>query len=228
MTSIDNREWRTQILDQMDRCAQQYNFPMINNSSFLYARMRLTAFLASDEWLITFQILNYSPSHGRCFNDLYAYGNHIVRPGHQRAIPIFPDNDPWWSDERRFVLDIHRPTFAINGIPRTFSISDQDYRSRGIAIEQEDQKPIALLRYLAEIAPEELYIYNTELPRLCGRPNHLSKLIELDHWQHPDLAEDELPSSSKSLQEVAAALATGSATSLHYSSEQNTDWRHWT
>jgi hypothetical protein len=225
MTSLAHPTWIAEILEQMDDCARQYDFPMFNNSTFQYARARLCAYANEDEWLIIFQILNYSPSPRRFFNDIYGYGNQLSRPGHQRTLALFDDDRSWW-DEQRFVLDVHHPRLQLRSGARTFEISDLDYASRRIAIARDDQKPIGLLRYLVDVIPDELFVASDALLDCCNRPRGLHRALALDDWQHPDVAEDQLPSSSASLRDLATFLAGG--TTAPPSGSGNTDWRLWT
>jgi len=52
-------------------------------------------------------------------------------------------------------------------------------------------------------------------------------LLQLDDWEHPDISDGELPSSSEDLRQIANALAKGSFESFKASDKKNTHWRNW-
>ena len=66
----------------------------------------------------------------------------------------------------------------------------------------------------------------TEEERRRGVPADLPKLIQLDDWHHPRVAEGEQPSDSPSFVALAEAIATGDAARYRVEGG-NVHWRHW-
>jgi hypothetical protein len=49
----------------------------------------------------------------------------------------------------------------------------------------------------------------------------------LDEWNHPDLANSELPSQSETFQQLAQVLATGDTSKYWPSKAPNSHWKNW-
>lgn len=230
MTSdTDKGNWEAEILEQLDRCAKTYDFPMLNNAYLCNADIRLTAFLSSAEWLIVFEEVAYSTKH-LFINSVSAYGNRIIRPGTQQAISIVtgvpgkPLHDEWGN----FLLDKSSFEIVIHGQVRRFTPTAEDYRRAGISSDSKMVVPAQILRLLVFLNPE-FFLTEVKLLETCGRADSdLELFIKLDDWYHPDIANDELPSQSLCLRSLAIALNRNDKGLYTCSHEVfNTDWSNW-
>jgi hypothetical protein len=96
-------------------------------------------------------------------------------------------------------------------------------------IHLENQVPIAtaLLRLMVHKIGKNIYEKNDYLLELVHRKNQgLKQFIKLDQWNHPDLANDEMPSVSISMSSLAKALEENDK-KLYFCPESywNSDWK---
>jgi hypothetical protein len=55
----------------------------------------------------------------------------------------------------------------------------------------------------------------------------LPQIMELEDWNHPDVASGVKASDSETFQQIAKVLATGDRTQYRPSLSVNTHWRNW-
>ena len=226
-----NTSWESEILDQLDRHAEEYDFPMLNNVYFGNADVRLTAFRSSSEWLILFQEIAVSYKQTSFVNAVSAYGNKLGTPGTQQAVAVisaFPES-PMWDYNNNFLLNLYDFEVIIGGRARNFTPSQEDYRVAGIDVESNMETSAKVLRLLTYLIPGELFMQDDQLLGICGKnKSDLRKFLQIEDWCHPDLADDELPSQSICFQSLATAIAENNE-SLYACSEDgwNTHWSHW-
>ena len=70
-----------QILEDLDKHAKEFNFPVLDNAYVEFAGARLSAFRGARDWLIAFEVLGFSVKEVMFVNDLYAYGSCVAREG---------------------------------------------------------------------------------------------------------------------------------------------------
>jgi len=219
------------IIAQMDQYAKDYLFPMPDNASQYNAGMRLSAFRGGDEWLIVFEMLNYIK--GREFlNEIYAFGNRLICPGLQpQAVTVLEpvEGQLFWDCSGSFILNLETIALKVKGRSRQVTIMPLDWQAAGIREDSPVPAPAKLLRLMAALYQEELFEDTASLLRLCGREESgLSLFLQLSGWEHPDLAADELPGSSRSLRSLAEALAAGAAELYQCLPEWiNSHWSCW-
>ncbi len=223
-------EWESDILEQLDNYAKEYDFPMLNNAYFLNADVRLTAFRGSSEWLLVFQEILLSEQHG-FVNSVSTYGNRVSNPGTQQAIPALsaPPNHSIWDGDRQFLLDQFDFEVVVGDNIRHFTPSREDYRRAGVDVDSDMPVPAQVLRLVAHLAPDDLFTADEKLLELCGRIDaDVEKFMQLEDWHHPDIADDELPSGSECFQTLALAIARDDK-SLYSCPENNvnTHWSNW-
>ena len=231
MAKRDGGFTASQILRQLDRSARAFEFPMLDNAYVRLADVRLTAFRSPSEWLIAFE--DIALFQERTFaNTVSAYGNEIARPGTQLGIDdlITPaPGHPIWDEDGNFLLDSWDFTIAIDGKVRRFTPSREDYARAGVDVDAGGPDAAKMLRLLTVLVPDELFLSDARLLEVCGRADaSLKRFLQLDDWQHPDIADDELPRDSICLRNLAAALAAGDADAYACPEELfNTHWSNW-
>lgn len=233
MTSVQDsihNDWESDILEQFDSYAREYDFPMLNNVYFYNADARLTAFRSSSEWLIVFQEIALSQKHG-FINSISAYGNKIDKTGTQQAITVISGlpSKPIWDDDNNFLLDKWDFEMVINGAVRHFTPSPEDYKRAKIDVHSNMPAPVQVLRFLSSILSNGLFIKDDELLYICDRAgSDLEKFIQLEDWYHPDIAADELPSHSVCLRNLARAIAINDKNVYVCPKDRlNTHWSNW-
>ena len=219
------------IIAQMDECAKNYQFPMPDNASLYNAGMRLSAFRSQQEWLIVFEMLNYVK--GREFlNEIYAFGNQVAEPGLQlNAITVLEPaaEKHLWDCSGNFLLNLEEFAVRVKGEAQRVMPSPKDWRNAGIKADSPVPAPAKLLRLLAYLYQEKLFEEADSLLQLCGRAeSDLSLFLLLTGWEHPNLAQDELPGQSRSMRSLAAALAVGNPDLYRCRPEWiNSHWYSW-
>src|SRR4051794_27600742 len=82
------------ILAQLDDCAREYRFPMLDNLYVLLADVRLTAYREVRRWAIVIEVLGYNYPAGLPEGlgvDLYSFGNCLGRggsPGFEGSVSV--------------------------------------------------------------------------------------------------------------------------------------------
>ena len=111
---------------------------------------------------------------------------------------------------------------------RAFKISFPSvsgYKKSGIELEEDDPLTFEFCRFLAENY-RELVLCTQEELRVSVLPS-MDLLLQLDDWEHPDISDGALPSSSEDFKNIANALEQGSFESFKASGNNNTHWRNW-
>ena len=70
-----------QILEDLDKHAFEFSFPVLDNAYVEFAAIRLTAFRGARDWFICFEVLGFSIREIAFVDDLYAYGSCIEKEG---------------------------------------------------------------------------------------------------------------------------------------------------
>jgi hypothetical protein len=223
MSSSEHPEWEIECLKQLDRHAKAYDFPVLNNVYFHNADVRLNVFRNDSEWLIVFQEIALSQKHG-FVDSVSAYGNKLQKTGTLLGVRITQ------TDKYTNVSNAGSFSLVINGKDHHFAPSEEDYRKAQVGPDAVMPEGAKLLRLLAFLMPDELFLNDGRLLEICGRKSAaLEKFMQLDDWQHPDVAIDELPSQSPCLRSLAKALAIGDVNLYECPAKiWNTHWSNWT
>lgn len=223
-------DWEERILEQMDREAAEYHFPMLNNVYLRGADVRLTVYANVSEWLVVFQQI--AVMEERDFvNVVSAYGNQISKPGTQQVVLVVeaPAGGRIRDENEHLSLDMWDFTIVIKGLVRHFAPTAKDYADAGVDIDDDAPASAKILRLLAAQIPEDLFLSDDQLLRICDRfEAGLNKFLQLEDWRHPDLADDELPSQSPCLRSLAHALSVNDPDLYECSANSfNTHWSIW-
>lgn len=222
-------EWQASMLEQMDRRAADYDFPILDNVNYPFARARLGAYRSEDEWLVTFQVLAWEADSPVFVDQLFAFGNRLRKPGLRSADEIVQESArrPLVDDDGEFAGDLHDFTVVIRGRERHMTPSSEEYSAAGINLRSRMPAMLKLIRLLAHQIPDELFIPEGEVPKQCGRRG-LSSFLQLGEWEHPDVTGGKAPSASGCLRSLAAALAAGDRDRYECPEKRhNTHWSRW-
>jgi hypothetical protein len=63
--------------------------------------------------------------------------------------------------------------------------------------------------------------------RRLGVPADLTRVLQINEWDHPRLMEGELPRSSEAFKQIAKVLASGDASLYRPTEPPNTHWSNW-
>lgn len=223
-----------EILGQLDDCAANYTFPMLDNGYVYPADVRLTAYRDTTRWALVIEVLgahNHAADHDSIFDCLHCFGNCLNRPPgtanegflYRTADgddgPTFDDEDGWHVNEEIHTVRIRNTVVPINLAPAALE-------AKGIRLEASPKVNGAEL--LRSLLPEYrgLLLATEEELRHCV-PADIPMILRLDEWHHPDLAGSELPGKSWTFQMIAEVLVSGEPSRYQPTQPPNTHWSNW-
>lgn len=223
-----------EILKQLDTCARDFTFPMLDNGYVYFGDTRLSAYQDVNRWALIIEVLGYSVragNHDGLNNCLHCFGNCLKRsPGtaNEDFLSVTDDGleSPTFDDVYGWYIRKEARTIRIRGIDVPLKLNPQQLAEKGIELVEEPEITGAdLMRSLLPEYREQLLATEEELRARI--PSDLPLILRLDEWHHPDLAADELPSESKTFQMIAEVLVTGEAFRYRISEKPNTHWKNW-
>jgi hypothetical protein len=232
--SMDNSLFSTQdILHQLDDCAREFTFPMLDNGYVYLAAVRLTAYRDNARWALVIEDLGASPrasGHDSISNCLYCFGNCLKRPpgtANEDFLVLTEDGEdgPTFDDEYGWYVNENVHTIRIRGNLVPIQLDSEGLTEKGIVLEEPQVNGAELLRALVSEYREQLLASETELRQRV--PIDLPMLLRLEEWHHPDLAGDELPSGSSTFQSIANVLVSGDPSRYQPTQPPNTHWSNW-
>jgi hypothetical protein len=224
----------SEILDQLDKCAEDMNFPMLDNGYTYPADVRLTTYRDATRWAIAIEDIGYfnrASDYDGFVNALYLFGNCLSRNSGTanegffvvvapvEEISIFGDE---WG------MDIIRESFPLKIQNQTVSVTIN------AEILQEKNIPLMLpptitapdLMRLLVLEHRPLFLLPDEQLKRCI-PADLPQFIRLDAWHHNNLAMGELPSQIETFPLLAQALVSGNPSDYAPILAPNTHWSNW-
>jgi hypothetical protein len=218
-----------EILAQLDECAEQMDFPMLDNGYVYPGDARLSAYRDDRRWAVLIEVLGF---HYKCgvpdgiYVAVHTFGN-CVRGEVGLTNDDFLYPVAWEQPEDAGYCDVPpdlREVF-LRGKPVPVPRDPAVYKRKKIDIDDpfrlEGQH---LLRALLPEHRDELLATEAELRRRI--PGELPLFVRLDAWKHPDLADDQAPSALKSFRTLAGALVEGDPNRVS-PGKPNTHWKHW-
>jgi hypothetical protein len=225
---------KARILKDLDKHAAEFNFPVLNNAYVEFAAARLTAFRSIEAWLIVFEILGFSNREVEFVDDLYAYGSCTEKEGFVgEEIPLtsVPTNPLFDSTTNECIADWSHWSATVDGQIMTFSPIVEEYIEAGVPVKREagpgSLAEIELLRFLIHrVGENRLFLNDESILKHFPKCGELNKFIQTTQWQHPDVADGEIPSQNRSIRSLVEAI-TERDPSLFDHGHPNTDWRFW-
>ncbi len=222
------------ILQQLDRCASNYTFPILDHGYVYLADTRLSAYRNANDWALIIEVIGYNPragDHHGIENCLYCFGTCIRRsPGiaNEDFLRLTRDgfDGPTFQDDYDWHVREGARTLYIRDTAVSLDLSREALAGKGI--ELAEPPSITAAELLRSLIPEQralLLATDEELyERLTVR---LPLALRLDEWHHPDLSRGELPSQSETFRQIAAVLASGDVSYYQPTQAPNTHWRNW-
>jgi hypothetical protein len=230
------------ILAILDAGCDAYTFPMLDNGYVYLAATRLTLFRSPLDWAMTIEVFGFSPRsydpdiHIHSFGSTLAarktVADYISRAAYEQYLANNPHN------ESRFIYPLDSEWIdgeIVSPSATCLLLRDQKLpvptRAEFEALNIELQDPNNLMvfevcRYLAAKYRNRVLATPDELRG--NVPAELTQILQLDEWNHPDVADDSCrPSGSETFQQLANVLVTGDASMYRPAQKPNTDWRNW-
>ena len=225
---------KREILEDLDKHASEFNFPVLDNASVEFAAVRLSAFQGVTDWLIVFEVLGFSTKEVEFVDDIYAYGSCIEREGiigEEIPIASVPGQPLFDPETNECIADWSHWTIRIGKDEMSFSPTREDYAEAGIIIDRDSGlgslSEIELLRFLVNHLDEvRLFLSDEALLSRFTKCKNLTKFVQTTQWQHPNLAEEEKPSENISVRSLIEALCERNPL-LFKHGRPNTHWKFW-
>ena len=165
------------------------------------------------------------------YNRLCLFGNALHRaPGTDyddflHPVHSIPD-DPLFADEYDWEVRPEAKELLLRGRTIPLDLSETNLQKKGLSLLNPPEiDPVVVLRSLLPDYRELLLASPEELA--ARNPLSLPLWLRLEQWNHPELANDELPRQSETFQMLAEAIATGDKQCYAPTLPPNTDWRNW-
>ncbi len=221
-------------LEDLDKHASEFNFPVLDNAYVEMAATRLTAFRSVGDWVIALEVLGYSTNEGAFVNDLYAFGSCLVKEGFISSTSVMsasPDNPLIDPPTDAWVADWERWSVVVKGKLFEFAPDREEYISQGIEVPSDGgagslSESQVLRFFIHREGAGELFMQEGELRTELQLDPGMSVFLQTEQWQHPDVAGGEKPSTNVSIRSLLTALDSNSP-AVFQGGCPNTDWRHW-
>lgn len=220
-----------QILRELDADAapERLEFPMLDNGYVYPADVRLLAFRDEKRWAILIEDLGYHYKSG--FPDginstFYTVGSGVTERGVYLDGAQTLTGEPSGEEDWEYEVAADLKEVVIRGervpVPRRKAV----YQKKGIKIGS--PRKLCGQHLLRVLLPEhrDALLASEEEWRRYVRPD-LPFFLWLDEWDHPDLAEGQLPSQTHTFPALAEALEQGDPNRFVPTTRPNTHWKNW-
>ena len=225
----------SEILTQLDQCAEDMNFPMLDNGYTYPADVRLTAYRDATRWVIAIEdigFFNRINHYDGFINKLHLYGNCLTREMGITNEGFFSFveevEEDVFKEDWEVELELAKESFRlrIQGQTVSVKINAEILQAKNIPLMHPPFITAPdLLRLLAQEHRDLLLLPEDNLREFI--PADLPQFIRLDAWYHNDLAGDELPSQIETFPLLAQALVTSNPHDYAPTLAPNTHWSNW-
>ncbi|GAB6552364.1 hypothetical protein bcgnr5378_05470 [Bacillus cereus] len=213
-----------QILDTLDKNAEVYEFPVLDNCNFDLSQCALSVYRNDDKWVIIIQVVGVDPNL-EIANHVYTYSNFVYPQGFTIAVNdlvSLPDEEDWYDDDDSFLVNPLHLKLMVNDKIVEENPKEDDYRRLGIEIVP--YTPTKLARYLSSKYKNELLLSDGSLRKELTLPYEFKRFYHTEEWNHTD---EEKPSENEFFRSLAKAIEEGDSGLIKYQAP-NTHWSNWT
>ena len=234
-----------EILKVLDDCCGTFTFPMLDNGYVYLAGTRLSLHRSPSDWALVLEIFGFSPRAGTPDLSVHTFssrlrdrdkpGQYVKRSAYDAYLRDNPHNevrtfhpiggDDWQDEEDPELVSEDAMQVLLRGSPFELPPSAL-YARHGIDLSEPPRVQVfELCRFLAAVRKHE--VMATMKERRISIFPELKQILLLEQWHHPDVAEDERPSGTRSYQQLARVLETGDISLYRPLDKPNTHWSHW-
>ena len=223
-----------QILEQLDVCANDYTFPMLDNGYVYPIDSRLSAYRNDNNWVLLIEVVGFScrgRGHKGINNGLHIFGNCLdFEPGTNNAnfIRFTDDSDegPSFDKEYQERLNPDVNTMLLRGKKVSLPKDPEFYEVQGMELDAPPKVMIwEFLRGIRAQHKESFFATEEEIRERI--PKDLPLILKLNNWYHNNLAADELPSDIETFEMIAKVLETGNTELYKPTIKPNSQWWYW-
>lgn len=237
-------DWTSEkILEVLDACAEEFTFPVLDNGYVYLAATRMSVYRSESDWAIVIEVFGFSPRSGDPDVQIYTFSsnlydrnltsNYVSEEAYKSYLEnnpfnesrfIYPfDNSDWIDDEDQESLNSNG-VCLLRGNEMPFLLPSE-FKEFGIELEEEMPLTFEFCRFLA--AKHRDLVLCTENERRVSVSPEMELLLRLDTWNHPDISDGALPSSSEVFKKIAQVIVEGSIKSFNHTEKENTHWSNW-
>ncbi|MDO7847241.1 hypothetical protein Q5H92_12790 [Hymenobacter sp. M29] len=183
------------ILNSLDHANDGYycNFIPLNHPYSYLIDTRLNVFRGDGQWAIAAEILGYNPRGSRIELNIFYYGNCLINlerynnrdTNYYDAAPI--DEDSFSAATTDGLLNPEATTLLVHGAKLALSHNKDDYERAGIGLVEYEPGSISMEEVGRLLITQNQAAFRaTDAELYKSIPEHLRKLLVLDHWYHKD------------------------------------------
>ena len=223
-----------EILKQLDTCAEEFTFPMLDNGYIYPVHSKLSAYRDEERWALIIEVIGFNyraGGHDGITNCLHIFGNCIdTKPGTDNANFLdITDNSsdfPTFDEEYMESLNPEAKTMVLRDKEVIINHNREFYLNKGIELDERGK--IFVWEFLRGLEPEFNKEFEATEKEIRVRiPVDLAKIIELTEWYHPDCADSELPSKNETFKQIAKVLETGQTELYKPTTKPNNHCKNW-
>ena len=224
---------QSQILEQLDACAADYTFPMLDDGYVYFVDARLSAYRTERYWAILIELLGTNFRASGASNDIYRFGNCFPQtPGlaDDGILPILDDpmNDAVFDVDHRWDVLKETGLLRIREQVIPYNVTSETLQQHDIGEDEMDMDSVTITELLRTLVPEHRdLLFATEEELNQRLQVDVPLILRLNEWNHPNVVEDELPSGSEAFRMIADVLISGNPTLYKPTLPPNTHWRNW-
>lgn len=214
-------------LETLDRYAEDFDFPVLDNYNFDLAQSRISVFREEDKWLIVFEVVGVD-ANLEISNNFYVYSNSMRQQGFFSCfdeILTLVNEEYWYDDEDHFLVDPFHMELLLKGERITLTPTVEEYKRLGI--ETDSFHPTKLIRFLTSKYKEKFWVNPSDILDETNAEFKPNLFYQTEEWEHPDISEDQKPSESIFFQSLAKAIELNNV-NLITVGKVNNDWTNWT
>ena len=236
---------KDQILKILDEGATSFRFPALDNGYVYPCASRLSLHRSPEDWAMVFETFGFSPRAGvpdltvttfaSSLTNRKQRSDYVSEEAYRNYLANFPNNEvaffspfddeAWIDDEDGECVNPQATSVRVR--KQEIQVPDQSaLKAAGITLEDPPNLLIfELCRYISETHAELVLGRAEEIQ--TNLPHGTETLLHIDAWHHPDTIRGELPSQTRTFQELAEVLATGDPAKYKATETPNSHWSNW-
>lgn len=219
-----------EILSQLDECAKNYVFPLLDNGYYYPITSRINCYGDGEKWAIIIESFGYnlrSGHHNGAQNCVYVYGNCLSRPvgiTNDDFLNCSEDGPEGETFDGWYVFP-EAESITLRGEVVKFDLSKENLERRGVVMAEDELTAADLFRSLLPEYREQFLATEEELRERV--PRDIPMILRLDEWHHPDIAGQEKPSENETFKSIAKVLVSADPSLYKVEIAPNSHWTNW-
>lgn len=221
----------SKILAKLNTHAENYSFPVLNNIYFIHGAIKMSVYLSDKDWVFVFQQIGLPKNRYEYVNDFSIIsGSNLVSLDfdHEEKIAFSrKDGASFWTDDRKFIKDQDGFNISVGDEDLWIEINPESISEEGRRFYSQLTDEVRLLRIMCDAYKHKIFLSpEIVLTHILPKGANFSLFADMDSWNHPDIADDELPSLNSCFISIANAIEKGNR-DLIDCKPNNIHWSNW-